>query len=193
VEDVKKLKLQVAVFGPGFCKQGDYVYEEAFRLGRFLADIGYIVMTDGNPEGATLAVTDGCLMNGGETLAICFSDQGDAMAKRGARVTIVRNLCQQLEYLTEAADAFVSFSPDLSGETLLRLLAANEKQRLRLRNKEQYTASDQQPVLLLHKYYGSIEERLRLFINVEHNFISPVRDSEAVVDYLQKFFQSHGK
>jgi hypothetical protein len=191
VEDVKKLKLQVAVFGPNDCKRDSWMYLEAWKLGTMLARAGYVVMTGGLPYGVMEAVTLGCLSKKGETLGVGFKGEEASMMRSLSRTRFAPNLTQRLGDLM-AADAFISFAPN-SSQSLLELLTANEMQHVRLRNSAQRATSGVRPVLLLDKYYGATTIQLKLFIREEDNFISVAKNSSEAINCLKEFFQANGK
>jgi predicted Rossmann-fold nucleotide-binding protein len=60
---------RVSVFGGSSSKPGDIDYENACKLGKYLGDAGYIVLTGGY-IGTMEAVSRGVVENGGHTIGV---------------------------------------------------------------------------------------------------------------------------
>ena len=106
----------VAMFGSADVDEKDPIYQDAFKVARYLAYNEKVIINGGGP-GVMQAATQGAEAGGGQTLVVTFNpDPGDAPEFEGrfeenrADIEIkTKNYVERMFGLMEHADAFIIF------------------------------------------------------------------------------------
>ncbi|GBC77834.1 hypothetical protein HRbin08_01316 [bacterium HR08] len=97
----------ISIFGGSRCSPQDWEYQEAERLGRCLAEAGYIVCTGGY-AGVMEAANRGARLAGGESWGVTveiFPDPPNPYLSREIRT---RDLLERLKVVNELAQGFIA-------------------------------------------------------------------------------------
>jgi uncharacterized protein (TIGR00725 family) len=96
----------VTVFGSSIPKPGEDQYEDAYRLGKKLAENNLNVCSGGF-QGIMDAVSKGASESGGEAVGVTLDIYHAAASKYLTRQIVTHSLFDRLKILIETADAFV--------------------------------------------------------------------------------------
>ncbi len=117
------MKKFITVFGSSLPRYGDKDYEEAYKLGRLLAECGFGVCTGGY-QGVMDAVSRGASEGGGEAIGVTVDKWGAARSKYLTKEIKCETLFERILKLVDLGDGYVIL-PGGTG-TLLELAAVWE-------------------------------------------------------------------
>ena len=100
------MKYIVTVFGSSIPKPGDKDYEEAYQLGKLLADNGFNVCTGGY-QGIMDAVSKGATERGAEAIGITVDLWGSTPSKYLTKEIKCETLFERISKLVDYADGFI--------------------------------------------------------------------------------------
>lgn len=101
-----KMKKTVTVFGSSIPKPGEVEYENAYRLGKKLADNNLNVCSGGF-QGIMDAVSKGAIENGGESTGVTLDIYNVSASKYLTKQIKTYSLFERLTKLIDIGDAFV--------------------------------------------------------------------------------------
>ena len=96
----------ITVFGSSLPKDGDKDYEEAYKLGRLLAECGFDVCTGGY-QGVMDAVSRGASEGGGEAIGVTVDKWGTARSKYLTKEIKCETLFERILKLVDLGDGYV--------------------------------------------------------------------------------------
>ncbi len=104
------MKKLITVFGPSECREGDIVYQRAYKLGALLADNSFAVVTGGY-EGVMEASSKGAYEHHGSTVGVTanvYFNRGRQMNEFIKKELRVSSAVDRLMELISLADAYVA-------------------------------------------------------------------------------------
>lgn len=96
----------ITVFGSSLPRDGDKDYEEAYKLGRLLAECGFDVCTGGY-QGVMDAVSRGAREGGGEAIGVTVDKWGAARSKYLTKEIKCETLFERILKLVDLGDGYV--------------------------------------------------------------------------------------
>jgi uncharacterized protein (TIGR00730 family) len=170
-------KKTISVFGTGRARPGDNAYELAYKLGRMLAQAGFII-TNGGYGGTMLAAAKGAAEAGGEIIGVTCSAFKNSKANKYITGEIVTaSLDERLETLLKLGEGFVVL-PGGTG-TLLELARVWELKNKGFLNKDK-------PLILLGGFWRPLVELVDKDDPGSSKLVHQADDVEQVISILKQ-------
>jgi hypothetical protein len=143
----------VSVFGTGRAREGEPAYETANKLGRMLAEAGFVV-ANGGYGGTMLATAQGAIEAGGSVVGItCKAFENSTANEHVTREVVTESLQERLHNLVKAGDAYVVL-PGGTG-TLLELASVWELKNKRFLDRTK-------PIILIGDFWKPLVDLVSL-------------------------------
>ena len=171
----------ITIFGTSRAKEGDVVYELAYKTGRLLAEGGFVIV-NGGYGGTMLAVAKGVAEAGGETIGVtCGAFKSSRANEYTGQVIVTGSLDERLDKLIELGDGYIVL-PGGTG-TLLELAKVWE-----LKNKG--FAEQLKPIILIGKFWQPLVDLVAADDADSSKYVQLVSTAEEAIDVLLEDFFS---
>jgi uncharacterized protein (TIGR00730 family) len=170
-------KKTISVFGTARARPGDNAYELAYKLGRTLAQAGFII-ANGGYGGTMQAAAKGAAEAGGEIIGItCSAFKNSNANKYVTREIVTASLDERLETLLRLGDGFIVL-PGGTG-TLLELARVWELKNKGFLNKDK-------PIILLGGFWKPLLGLVDKDDPGSSKLVHQANDVEQVIDILKQ-------
>jgi len=167
----------ITIFGTGRAKAGDPAYEMAYRVGKMLAEAGFVI-ANGGYGGTMAAAAKGASEGGGETIGVTCSAFTGRANEYVSREIVTGSLDERLDTLIKLGVAYIVL-PGGTG-TLLELAKVWE-----LKNKG-FLEGDK-PIILVGQFWKALIDLIATDDAGSRGFISQVDEPEQIRELITRY------